>query len=151
MEAESAKSPYECGKRKEYVENVLILFIVGILAIAILLPLVLVVLHYIKLPEIDKTYLFKNAGFKILLENIITTVKAKSTVAAPVIDAFILIYTLIAFVPFPRAPKAAPAIAEAVAESAEAEEAPVEEEATKEATEEATEEAAEEEAPASAE
>ena len=136
----------------KYNKTVLILFIVGILAIAILLPIVLVVLHYIKLPEIDKTYLFKNAGFKILLENIITTLKTKATVAAPAIDAFILIYTLIAFVPFPRAPKAAPAIAEAVAESAEAiEEAPVGEEATEEVTEEVTEEAAVEEAPASAE
>ena len=111
-----------------YNKTVLIAFVICIAAIAILLPLILVVLFYIKLPELDRIYLFKNAEFKILLESIIATTKAKATVAAPVLDLFIFIYTLVAFIPFPRAPKEAPAIAEAVAESAEAiEEAPVEE------------------------
>ena len=105
----------------KYNKTVLILFIVGILAIAILLPVALIVLHYIGLPELDRTYLFKNAGFKVLLENVIAVAKTKITVASSAIDLFIFVYTLAAFIPFPKAPKAAPAIAEAVAEAAEVE------------------------------
>lgn len=105
----------------KYNKTVLILFIVGILAIAILLPVALIVLHYIGLPELDKTYLFKNAGFKVLLENVIAVAKTKITIASSAIDLFIFVYTLAAFIPFPKAPKAAPAIAEAVAEAAEVE------------------------------
>ena len=102
----------------KYNNVVLIVFVVGIAAIAILLPIVLVVLHYIGLPEIDKTYLFKTAEAKILIENIITNLKAKAIAIVPVLDAFVFIYTLAAFIPFPKALKAAPAIAEVVIESA---------------------------------
>ena len=114
----------------KYNKSLLIAFIVILLAILIILPLALVVLHYISLPELDQIYLFENAETEILIENIIFTTKAKSTIASNIADFFIFLYTLIVFIPLPKAKKAAPAITEAVAESAEAiEEAPVEENA----------------------
>ena len=130
----------------KYNKKALIAFVVCIIAILVLLPILLTAFYYIGLPAPDKTYLFKTAGFKMLMENMLNVFKSKIITAIPMLFGFSFVYTLIAFVPFPKANKAAPAIAMAVADAVAAEE----ETAVEEACEETAEEVAEE-APAEAE
>lgn len=117
----------------KYNNKVLIAFVVCLVAILVLLPILLTAFYYIGLPAPDKTYLFKNAGFKVLMENMLNVFKTKLITSIPVLFGFSFVYTLIAFVPFPKANKAAPAIAMAVEDAVAAEEETVSEDAPAEA------------------
>lgn len=103
----------------EYNKIALICFVVGVALILILLPIVMTVVHYLTLPDLDP-YSIKNLKlykFGDLIKHFGTTFKGEFIDSIWILFGFTFIYTLAAFIPFPKAPKFAPAIANVVAES----------------------------------
>ena len=108
-----------CGK---YNKLLPLFFVIGVGLIVIVYPLVDTLIYYLSLNELDSNYLFKLLPKEQLVDHIMTTFKkavvSSSTTFLPI---FSILYTLIGFVPHPRARKAAPAVAEAVEAAVEAE------------------------------
>ena len=127
----------------KYNKKVLIWFLIGIVAVLILLPIILSAIYYIGLSKPDKDYVFKLLSFADLMKHFAGTFKGKFIIALPVLFGFSFIYTLIAFVPYPKASKAVEATETVVEETTEETTEEVTEEVTEEATEEVTEEVTE--------
>ena len=105
----------------KYNKNALIVYVVVIAVIIVLVPIVLTMVEYLGLSPQEKqlnTLLNPNYLIDLYKENLIMSIY--------VTLAFSFLYTLFAFVPFPKkGSNVAPAIAEVVAEAAVVEEIPV--------------------------
>ena len=107
------------GKYNKFIP---LFFVLGIGIIVLIYPLVDTLIYYLTLNELDSNYVFKLLPKDQLVEHIMTTFKGNLiSSATTLLPVFSVLYTLIGFVPGPRARKAAPAVAAAVEAAVEAE------------------------------
>ena len=118
----------------KYNKIAFIVYVIVAGAILVLFPMVLTIVHYAGLSELDLQYVFKTLKLAETVEHILNVFVANLILAIPVFVGATYIFDFAALIPFPKKGsccKKASAVAEVVAEAAdvEAEEAPAVEEA----------------------